>query len=91
MSLLSRVAAAPSLPNGPITQISPYFTRKPGIKSRDPLRSALESKFYSHPLGHFEVPHNSHLLLPVAGAVKWREAALAARDARTGNVSALQI
>ena len=61
------------------------------IKSRDPLRSALESKLYSHPLGHFELPHNSHLLLPVAGAVKWREAALAARDARTGNVSALQI
>ena len=25
-----RVAAAPSLPNGPITQLSPYFTRKPG-------------------------------------------------------------
>ena len=25
------VAAAPSLPNGPITQLSPYFTRKPGI------------------------------------------------------------
>ena len=24
-----RVAAAPSLPNGPITQLSPYFTRKP--------------------------------------------------------------
>ena len=60
------------------------------IKSRDPLRSALESKLYSH-RSHFELPHNSHLLLPVAGAVKWREAALAARDARTGNVSALQI
>ena len=25
-----RVAAAPSLPNGPITQLSPYFTQKPG-------------------------------------------------------------
>ena len=25
-----RVAAAPSLPNGPITQLSPYLTRKPG-------------------------------------------------------------
>ena len=25
-----RVEAAPSLPNGPITQLSPYFTRKPG-------------------------------------------------------------
>ena len=26
-----RVAAAPSLPNGPITQLSPYLTRNPGI------------------------------------------------------------
>ena len=26
-----RIAAAPSLPNGPITQLSPYFTRKPGM------------------------------------------------------------
>ena len=25
-----RVAAAPSLPNGPITQLSPYLTQKPG-------------------------------------------------------------
>ena len=25
-----RVAAAPSLPNGTITQLSPYFTQKPG-------------------------------------------------------------
>ena len=32
-----RVAAAPSLPNGPITQFkfSPYFTRKPGISVLD--------------------------------------------------------
>ena len=28
-----RVAAAPSLPNSPITQLSPYFTRKPGKDS----------------------------------------------------------
>ena len=28
-----RVAAVPSLPNGPITQLSPYFTRKPGIRA----------------------------------------------------------
>ena len=26
-----RVATAPSLPNVPITQLSPYFTRKPGM------------------------------------------------------------
>ena len=28
-----RVAAAPSLPNGPITQLSPYFAQKPGKSS----------------------------------------------------------
>ena len=27
-----RVVAAPSLPNGPITQLSPYLTRKPGTR-----------------------------------------------------------
>ena len=29
-----RVAAALNLPNGPITQLSPYFTRKPGISKQ---------------------------------------------------------
>ena len=29
-----RVAAAPNLPNGPITQLGPYLTQKPGIYLR---------------------------------------------------------
>ena len=37
-----RVAAAPSLPNGPITQLSPYFTRKPG-RRYDSFSSFLPS------------------------------------------------
>ena len=36
-----RVAAAPSLPNGPITQLSPYLTRKPGIPIGFWLRPAF--------------------------------------------------
>ena len=36
-----RVAAAPSLPNGRFTQLSPYFTRKPGRYENSLISSAL--------------------------------------------------
>ena len=41
-----RVAAAPSLPNGLITQLSPYFTRKPGTTTADShnVTSSLRAK-----------------------------------------------